>query len=132
MYIDCNRALSSEYEPPGSPASPQGVKVLLEDYNLNMESHRSKLLTIQDVDEAFLIIPVKRDLGEYILQSYPVCTREKIKYFNQDISDPWRSSESVFRACAKNMFEQLKEIAKYIPVIIDENSIEVSKSDEVN
>ena len=87
----------------------------MEDYNLNMESHRSTLLTSQDVDDAFLIIPVKKDLGEFILQSYPSCSKDKIMNFNQDISDPWKGSEAVFRACAQFIYQQLQQM---LPSII--------------
>ena len=73
--------MSTQYEPPNSPASAQGIKVLKEDFNLNMESHRSKLLTNNDIEDAFIIIPVKKDLGDHILQNYSSCSKEKIINF---------------------------------------------------
>lgn len=79
-----------------------------------MESHRSKLLTTKDIDDAFLIIPVKQNLGEFILETFPSCSKDKIMTFNKDISDPWRGSEEVFRSCAQLIYQQLQQLLQSI------------------
>eukprot|EP01038_Epipyxis_sp_PR26KG_P014734 gene14734-19803_t len=97
-----SRSLTEDYEPENSPASSQGVEVLREDYNLDLTSHRSKLLCEQDVNESLMIIPVKRELGRYISQLYPQSSI-KLHFLSQDIQDPWHQPIDVYRKCAKQI-----------------------------
>ena len=50
-----SRSLSTDYEPVGSPASEQGIQLMREVYNIDMSSHRSQLLTAEDVETASLV-----------------------------------------------------------------------------
>ena len=43
-YVIESRSLSTDYEPEGSSASPQGIEVM-KSYGINMDSHRSKLFS---------------------------------------------------------------------------------------
>lgn len=47
-----SRSISTDYEPEGSPASPEGVEVMRRLYNIDMRAHRSKLITTPDIDAA--------------------------------------------------------------------------------
>jgi protein-tyrosine-phosphatase len=108
-----SRSVSKEYEPEGSPASDQGMTVMREDYNCSMDAHRSTLLTDADVKEATLIVPVKRDLGNFIGSKF---TGSKSKIFNlsEDIEDPWHAPVSVFRSCVQQIDRLLPELLSEI------------------
>jgi protein-tyrosine-phosphatase len=77
-----------------------------EDYQIDMTAHRSKLLNKEDVKDAHLIIPVKRDLGELIRYMFPEAER-KLFFLQQDIPDPWRQPVGVFRSTALSIDELL-------------------------
>ena len=62
-----SRSLTTNYEPKNSSASTQGIEVMRNCYGIDMNSHRSKLLSAEDVRIADVIIPVKRSLVESIL-----------------------------------------------------------------
>lgn len=88
----------------------------MEDYRINMENHRSKLLTAKDVESAFMIVPVKRDLGEYISNEFHGANA-KIVNLAENISDPWHQPVHVFRACAKQIYYLLSELLERTHVI---------------
>ena len=108
-YTVGSRSLSTNYEPINSPPSAQGVQVLREDYGLDMTAHRSQLLSAQDIADADLIVPVKRDLGARIVAEFPEA-KGKMFYLSQDISDPWHDPVSVFRSCAQLIYSLLDEV----------------------
>ena len=83
-------------------------QVMREDYGIDMTAHRSKMLSLSDVADAFLIVPVTRSLGSYIAQ-FPSASG-KILYLSRDISDPWRAPVAVFRDCAKLILSLLPEV----------------------
>eukprot|EP00598_Pedospumella_elongata_P006336 CAMPEP_0184983174 /NCGR_PEP_ID=MMETSP1098-20130426/12497_1 /TAXON_ID=89044 /ORGANISM="Spumella elongata, Strain CCAP 955/1" /LENGTH=90 /DNA_ID=CAMNT_0027506979 /DNA_START=1 /DNA_END=270 /DNA_ORIENTATION=- len=72
---------------------------MLQEYGINTSCHQSKLLSAVDVEHAYLIIPVKRELGEYIKMAHPQHA-SKIKYLTQDVTDPWRQPYAVYAKCA--------------------------------
>ena len=53
-----SRALTDKYEPPNSPASSHGVEILAKEFSLDLSSHRSSMLTLQEVNDAKIIIGV--------------------------------------------------------------------------
>lgn len=84
-------------------------QVLNNEYGINMADHRSKLLSTEDVDKAYLIIPVKRELGEHIKQLYPAA-ETKIKTLSTDVMDPWRQPYPVYFQCAKIVDRLVAEV----------------------
>jgi protein-tyrosine-phosphatase len=50
-----SRSLTTDYEPEDSPASEQGVTLLKETYDIDMSSHRSKMLSAEDVAQASVV-----------------------------------------------------------------------------
>lgn len=73
---------------------------MLQEYGINTSDHRSRLLSSEDVEQAYLVIPVKRELGEYIKFAHPKHA-SKVKYLNQDVTDPWRQPYAVYAKCAQ-------------------------------
>jgi protein-tyrosine-phosphatase len=82
-------------------------------YSIDMSDHRSKLLSAEDVEEAFLIIPVKRDLGTYIAQIYPESS-QKLMFLSNDVADPWHAPVAVFQRCVGQMEQLLNQILPYL------------------
>lgn len=74
-----------------------------------MAGHRSQLLSAEDVSQAFLVIPVKRELGEYIKQLYPTAGT-KLKVLSMDVMDPWRQPYPVYQHCARTVDGLLSEV----------------------
>lgn len=50
-----SRSLTDSYEPENSPASLNGIKILQQDYSLDMTNHRSKLLSEGDLERATVV-----------------------------------------------------------------------------
>lgn len=106
QFTVASRSLCTDYEPEGSPASAQGVEVMREDFGIDMTAHRSRLLTQEDVDNAFAIVPVKRSL-DYDIQVMFSGAGGKLQHMSADIPDPWHQPVPVFRACASNISSML-------------------------
>lgn len=80
-----------------------------EDYGIDMSEHRSSLLSMEDVEDAFKVIPIENSIGEYILHHFPG-SKEKLKFLSQDIPDPWHAPIEVFRERAKQIDRLLEDI----------------------
>ncbi len=74
-----------------------------------MTAHRSKLLSQEDVNEAFMIIPVRRELAHDINDMF-ISSKSKFYFLNEDISDPWRQPVPVFRKCAEQIARLQDEV----------------------
>lgn len=107
MFRVASRSLTTDYEPEFSQANEQGRKVLKNEFNIDMDGHRSKLLSANDVETASIIIPVKRNLGLDIAHVGGGNAKSKLMYFDNDISDPWRQPYEVYAHCAHNISSQL-------------------------
>lgn len=106
-YKVMSRALTDRYEPPGSPASENGIIIMREDFGIDMSSHRSALLQQCDVDNAAAIICVSRGHAQFIASNFPSVDRSKLHALKRDVSDPWHADLSVYRACAHQLAELL-------------------------
>ena len=103
-YKVISRGLTDQYEPPGSPASENGLIVLKEDFNIDMSQHRSSLLNQTEVDEAEAIICVSSGHKAFIHQNFANCEK-KVHTFSSGIADPWHAPMEVYRACAHQISE---------------------------
>jgi protein-tyrosine-phosphatase len=101
-YTVISRGLTDQYEPPGSPASNNGIIVMKEDFGIDMSTHRSALLTQSEVDEAGAIICVSRRHAEIITHNFSNAT-DKLHVLKKDVSDPWHAQIEVYRACAHQL-----------------------------
>jgi protein-tyrosine-phosphatase len=108
-FTVASRSLTTMYEPENSPASYQGVEVMEKYYGVDMTGHRSKLLSAEDVQNAYAIIPVKRGLRDDIIHYFPE-SKDKFIHFQEDIEDPWHQPVSVFKSCAAMMEKQFPTI----------------------
>ncbi|OQR96782.1 hypothetical protein ACHHYP_20689 [Achlya hypogyna] len=96
-------ALSDEFEPPGSPASAHGVAAMAR-RGIDMQAHRSRLITKDLVDEADVIYCVTVRHASLLRERFPDA-RAEIAIFPADIADPWHQDEQVYEACARQIQE---------------------------
>ncbi len=82
-----------------------------DNYQLDLSQHRSKLLTTKDIENAYIIVPVKTSLAQVVAQAYPDSI-SKIRLLANDIPDPWHQPVSVFRACANQIDLMLEHLIK--------------------
>jgi protein-tyrosine-phosphatase len=108
-HLVISRALSDKYEPPNSEASYNGIKVLAEDYSLDLSYHRSAMLSHKDVETATYIIGVTQSHAKSIQDMFP-SSIGKVYTLQSDIPDPWHSSIEVYRTCALKMEPLVYEI----------------------
>ncbi len=73
-----------------------------DNYQLDLSQHRSKLLSKKDIEDAYIIVPVKMSLAQVVAQEY-TDSISKIRLLSNDIPDPWHQPVSVFRACANQI-----------------------------
>ncbi len=96
----------------GVCASEYASKVL-RDWNIDIGYHKSKRITREDIDNAFLILTMTRDHKRALISSFPgaqnrIYTLKEYAYessnginsFSLDICDPYGGSEDVYRKCA--------------------------------
>jgi len=116
-FIICSRALTSDYEPPGSPASAQGVEIMSESFGIDLRAHRSQLLTTNDVETADFIVGVSKSHSATIISYFPDAVG-KIFHLSRDVSDPWHQPKKRYLECAEMMKPLVEEIlARLIPDI---------------
>ena len=120
--IICSRALSNEYEPENSPPSNHGITIMQQEYNIDITKHKSKMLTINDIQHASLLIGVTKNHCNIIKNKFPITNNNnKLRLgsglesglesglglpivmqlkINQDISDPWHQDIKSYKKCA--------------------------------
>ncbi|KAH9128994.1 hypothetical protein AeMF1_000911 [Aphanomyces euteiches] len=101
-------ALSSEFEPPGSPASAFAVTAMAR-RGLDLTSHRSRLANADIVNEADAIVCVTARHERMLREMFPQL-RARVLVFPTDIADPWHQDEPVYEACATQLWLGLKTL----------------------
>ena len=104
-----SRGLTDAYEPPGSPASAFGIRILAEEFQLDLNEHRSALLTAEEVEAATLIVGVTRNHVAAVESRFP-SSIGKTYSLSKDVPDPWHQSIDVYRQCAVAMKPLVYEI----------------------
>jgi protein-tyrosine-phosphatase len=110
-YKAISRGISTEYEPQDSPASKYSVECLLEEYDMNISSHRSKILTQDDVDIAFAICGLTQRHNKIVSSLYTNC-EHKLIFLDEDVIDPWKQPKSAYSLCAAS-------IQRLLPRLLD-------------
>ncbi|WP_024832945.1 low molecular weight protein arginine phosphatase [Ruminiclostridium josui] len=106
----------------GDPASGHSVKAMKNLWDIDISSHKAKILTNTDAEQADLILTMTRQHRDIIKRLYPqkkdqVFTLKEYVYPDlnpdgsaADISDPYGMSYDVYEACAKELHECIKLI----------------------
>jgi protein-tyrosine phosphatase len=66
-----SRSLSEDYEPVGSPPSTHSADIMMAEFNVDISSHRSALLTPEDVAKADIIVGITRRHADVINSRFP-------------------------------------------------------------
>jgi len=118
----------------GDPASSSSIKVMKEEWGIDICSHRARRITGNDVETSELILAMTRSHKEAILSMFPnarhkvftlkefaagVDADRNIEEYNfaLDIMDPYGMSAHVYRRCAleiKNAVDKVIEKLKMI------------------
>ena len=98
-----------------TPASENAVLAVKELYDADISSHISQGVTYDVLDEADIIFCVSKRHADIILNAFPDL-ESKIKYAREDISDPYMCDLEVYKACAK-------EIKNQIDILFSEGAI---------
>lgn len=106
----------------GDPASRESIKVLSNDWNIDITSHAAKRLDKADLEDAYLILTMTTGHKQYLSEVYP---HIKSKTFtlkeylladgtggSPDISDPYGYPENVYRHCALEIKESVEKLAE--------------------
>ena len=113
----------------GTCASTYASEVL-RDWNIDIGYHKSKRITQEDVEDAFLILAMTREHKRALVNFFPAAKNRTytlkeyvyengigINSFSIDISDPYGGTEEVYRRCATEikeaidlLIERLKEV----------------------
>lgn len=111
----------------GMPASENTQTVMKENYQIDVSSHNSRIVTDEDIDSVHLILTMTYNHKEYLLARFPsangktytlgeyVENREnysqtegsKRKY---DIPDPYGMSKDVYSYCAADIRKLVKKL----------------------
>ncbi len=98
-----------------TPASENAVLAVKELYGADISSHISQGVTPSLLDEADIIFCVSKRHADVILSAFPNL-KDKIRYASPEISDPYMSDLKVYKACAK-------EIKNQIDILFSEGAI---------
>jgi hypothetical protein len=78
--------------------------VLLEDYGLDTSTHKSALISEEDIRNAEVVVGVTRNHQRAIQQQFGAeLTKGKVTSLDKDVSDPWHAPREVYRACAQQI-----------------------------
>jgi protein-tyrosine phosphatase len=102
----------------GDCASENAVQALKDGWNINISGHRTSALLGRAIEDAFLVLTMKKDHKEHILYTYPeasqkVFTLKEYSYSlegNTDISDPFNGSLRIYVLCAHEIKQAVDKL----------------------
>jgi protein-tyrosine-phosphatase len=103
------------------PATYQAIEVMKNEFNIDLKSHRAKVLDNSDVQKADLILTMTRHHRDMIIDIYPEASAKVhvLKEFvglkeGLDVLDPFGQDYEVYKSCAYEIEELLLEVLKRI------------------
>lgn len=109
-YLVQSRSLTEDYEPVGSPASAHGIDLMKHTFNIDISSHRSALLSEEDVRTASYLIGVSRSHELAVRSHFPELVGQKLLALNRDIPDPWHAHRAVYEECAAMINTSVEDV----------------------
>ncbi|HOM03530.1 MAG TPA: low molecular weight protein arginine phosphatase [Acetivibrio sp.] len=112
-------------------ANPRAIKVLKEEYNVDISSHKARRISKSDVESAYIILTMTEEHKNAVLRMFPGAAdktytikeyaygddengdfmgHEHNRRHNMDISDPYGFPEEVYKICAKEIKDALDRI----------------------
>ncbi|AIS51357.1 sugar-phosphate isomerase, RpiB/LacA/LacB family [Thermoanaerobacter kivui] len=107
------------FAPEGFSASQEAIKVLKEDYNIDISNHKSKSLTRQDVEQADLILTMSNSHKRSILMQYPeyshkVFTIKEFVGLDGEVEDPYGMPIDVYKKTAEELNGLISKVIQKI------------------
>jgi protein-tyrosine-phosphatase len=104
----------------GDSASYNAIKVIQDEYNANLKTHRAKVLDWKDIQDSWLILTMTVHHKEMILDIYPESADKVftvkdfagIKDHNPDICDPFGQDYETYKKCAREIEKVLGLVAE--------------------
>jgi protein-tyrosine phosphatase len=91
----------------GIPASGHAVEACREQW-IDLTSHRSRKLTLRDIEQSDLIFTMSQSHRAYILQTYPLASQKCLMLDPKgDIQDPVGLDADVYRNCFRRISENI-------------------------
>jgi protein-tyrosine phosphatase len=99
------------------PASYQAIEVMKNEFNIDLKSHRAKVLDDSDVEKADLIFTMTRHHRDMIIDIYPDAA-DKVHVLKEfvglkeelDVIDPFGQDYDIYKSCAYEIEELLFEV----------------------
>lgn len=102
----------------GDPATHEAIAALREDFDIDITSHRARVLDDRDIREAWLILTMTAHHKEMILELYPQAADKAYTLRDyaeaadgHDISDPYGRDLATYKKCAGEIESLLMDIA---------------------
>lgn len=97
----------------GYPASDEAIKVLKEDYDIDISSHTSRSLNREDIKEADIVLTMTKLHKDNIITKYPeynnkVFTLKEYIGLRGDIKDPYGMDIDVYKKTARELNDAIK------------------------
>lgn len=113
----------------GDPASDNAVKVLREEWGIDIRSHRARRLTAAEVESADLILTMTRGHKASLLSVFPgagakvftlkgyangpkTASMEEEYNFGLDITDPYGMPAHIYRRCSLEIKEAVDKLVE--------------------
>jgi protein-tyrosine-phosphatase len=111
----------------GAPASENTRQVMKENYQIDVSSHVSRIVTEEDINAACLILTMTFNHKEYLLARFPSANGKTFtlgEYIEKpddnsqtagserryDIPDPYGMSKDVYAYCAADIYQRIKKL----------------------
>jgi protein-tyrosine phosphatase len=104
----------------GDSASMESIEALKQEYDIDISSHRSRRLTIYEIEEAYLILTMSKSHRDAIIKALPEA-REKVFTLKEyltlgmnehgmDIDDPYGMPVEIYRKCAREIKDAINRL----------------------
>lgn len=101
----------------GQPASENSIQVLNEQWDIDIKPHRSRNISPEEIEEAFLVLTMTQSHKDYLHNYFP-SLKTKIftlkEYAKQkgspDIKDPFCKPIEEYRKCAKEINQAISAL----------------------
>ncbi len=110
------------YPMPGDPATAGAVAAVKSLFGLDLRGHSSRLLEARDLKEVWIVLAMTRRHVESIRDGFPGMEDRvfTLKEFagcdvrDQDISDPFGTSDASYEACAMEIFTAMERAGELL------------------
>lgn len=112
----------------GDCANEKSIKILKENYGIDIGKHKAKRVSENHIKEAYLILTMTSEHKDALMYMYPfakdktftlkeyvkddIATGGMCRDFSLDIGDPYGMSLEVYKSCAMVIIEEIEKLVK--------------------